>query len=447
MSKMHRDINRIRCSDGFFISTFRRFDVSTFRRLLCATLMLAVAAMLPTDRTVAETAAPGESSMTAEAAATKFILVSSFTCSVPGCQYEDAVLRYDATTGAFAGVHIDGIPGPYGMAIHPQRGTLLVVSRASDLVNEYNLTTGAFLRTLVTAGDEGLHFPQNILFKADGNLLVTSMQTNGFLDRFNGILEFSGDDGSFVGVFVEGGLQGFGCGDEVCLFGPNGMAYGPNGHLYVASGTNSLIIEYDGITGDYIGHFDSTRLVSPSGITVRPAGSTRAGNILVTSLYRDPTNPNDTDKILEFSPVTRELINPGAVFSQGFKSPGPLFWHEDGYLLVGDRLFWDVQPISSDKLLKLHPTTGAFLGAFTPISDVHLHWSTALLAVSLVPSNVNDDYDLDGDVDLVDFAEFQICFGVSPSAECLDAFDDDLSGTVDLVDMPAFRNNFSGPQR
>jgi len=373
------------------------------------------------------------------------MLVSSYTCHLSGCDYENAVLRYDADSGAFLGVHINNIPGPYGMAIHPVRGTLLVVSRPTSTVSEYNLNTGSFIQTLVTAGPEGLHFPQNIVFKPDGNFLISSMRTVGFLDRFDGILEYDGQDGTFIGPFVNGGFQGQGCGDARCLFGANGMSYGPNGNLYVASSANNFILEYDGTTGAYVGYFDSTRLVAPSGLVVRPAGTTRAGNILVTSRYHDPSLSNDTDKIVEFDWVTRELASGHAILASGFVSPGPMYFHENGYLMLGDRLMWNILPNSSDRVLKLDPLSGAFLGSFTPIDDSHLHWSTAILAVAVVPSNVTDDYDNDGDVDLVDISWLQHCFGATPTLDCANAFDENLDGAITSADLSVLPSNFTGP--
>ncbi|MEK6675391.1 MAG: hypothetical protein AABZ47_07015 [Planctomycetota bacterium] len=384
---------------------------------------------------------------TTGAAPVRYLLVSSFTCAVPNCLFEDSVLRYDAATGAFLGVHVANVPGAYGLAVHPTRRTLLVVSRESDTVKEYNLNTGAFLRNFIVSGAEGLHAPQNILFKPDGNILLTSTQTDGFLDSFNGILEFDGDDGSFVDYFVDGGYQGVGCSDPKCLFGPNGMAYGPNGNLYVASGANHLVLEYNGMTGAYINYFDSSQLDSPSGLTIRRTGSLRAGNILVTSRYRSPSVPNDTDKVLEFDKTTHELITTkGGVLARGFEQPGPLYWHDDGNLLVGDRTLWNAPPNNSDRVVKLNPSTGAFMASFTPIGGTQLHWSTAMLAVNVVPSNVTDDYDADGDVDLRDMAAFQNCFGSGVAGACAAAFDEDEDGALGGADMAGFTTNFSGPQ-
>jgi hypothetical protein len=54
------------------------------------------------------------------------------------------------------------------------------------------------------------------------------------------------------------------------------------------------------------------------------------------------------------------------------------------------------------------------------------------------------DFDEDGNVDLPDFGNFQLCFGSSPNSECLCAFDSDEDGDVDLTDFGQFQLNFTG---
>ncbi len=327
------------------------------------------------------------------ATAGRYLLVSSFQCNVaqPGCECINAVLRYDATTGAFSGVQVANIPGPYGMALHPVRNTLLVASRATHTVKEYNLHTGAFLGDLVTAGEEGLHLPQYITFKPDGNLLVNSLQSELNFDKLNGIAEFDGTTGEFVHTFVDGGFIIFDTCERPdvvplppCLRGPAGMAWGPNGHLYVVSSINDVVIEYevdiDG-TGAFVDFFDSTKLVSPNGIAVRPAGTVRAGNRLVTSKF-------DSDKIVEFDSITHELISAnGGVFAQGFDSPGPLLWENDAILLVSDRLGWLIFPFYTDLINRHSAATGAFLGYFKelepPLPPLPLHFNTGMLFVDI----------------------------------------------------------------
>lgn len=313
------------------------------------------------------------------------VLVSSFQCfaSQPNCQVVNAVLKYDAMSGAYLGPHITSIPGPTGIAQHPVTGRLLVASRPMDLVNEYDRHSGAFIRTFVPSGSGELNVPQHILFHPNGNLLVTSTQTDGSLFSTNGIIEYNGSTGAFVRIFKDGGFLGEDCGDPRCLYGPNTMAWGSNGHLYVTSGNNDLILEYD-VNGNYINYFDSGSLKNPNGLVIRPATGFRPNNLLVTSLFLNPANPSDTHKVLEFDDVTHELITTGSgILASGFDTPGPLLFASDGNLLVGDRAFWEVPPNYSDRIIKRNSQTGAFVSFFTPTNNFALHYSTGMLPVTI----------------------------------------------------------------
>lgn len=55
------------------------------------------------------------------------------------------------------------------------------------------------------------------------------------------------------------------------------------------------------------------------------------------------------------------------------------------------------------------------------------------------------DADGDGDIDLVDFGEFQLCFQQSEMTMSCEVFDFDLDGDVDLVDFGSLQLMFSGP--
>lgn len=422
-------------------SIIRRWVLSV-KGSLSQVILLIIGGLIPAAGAMA-----GELSSRNLPPGSKFVLVSSFQCFASPCEFENAVLRYDALTGSFLGVHIAKINGPYGMALHPFRGTLLVVSRSDEVINEYNARTGALIGTFITAGAEGLHAPQNLVFTPSGDVLVTSTQSAGHFDKFNGLLQFDGTNGTFVRPFVDGGLiLTDTCNDPRCLRGAGGLAYGQNGHLYVASMLNSLVLEYDGDTGAYIDFFEAfPYLQFPEGLIVRPPGTPREGNILVTSKFRIPGDPNDLDKILELDPATHTLMAAGGVFANGMESPGPMAWHESGNLLVGDRLLWNQPPNYSDKILERQQSTGALVDSFTPAGDNHLRFATGILPIAF--GFATADKDGDGDTDLADLGMFQRCMGRPPIAGCLGPFDDNLSGTIDLVDFQALRALFTGPPR
>ena len=91
----------------------------------------------------------------------------------------------------------------------------------------------------------------------------------------------------------------------------------------------------------------------------------------------------------------------------------------------------------------------AFIAAWLPIAMAAPHRMTGCWPVVLPP--VAADFDHDDDVDLEDFARFQLCFA-GPNrpptlpADC-DAVDFDGDGDIDLTDFGMFQGCFNGPNR
>ncbi len=385
----------------------------------------------------------------------RYLLVSSFICSTGNCQVVDAVLRYNANPGPnfgrYEGVHVADIAGPQGMAIHPSRGTLLVASWTDHAVYEYNIDTGAFLGTFIQSNDGNIYHPNSIVFMPNGDALVTSIPSQFNLDRLNGIARFNGSTGQFIETFVDGGLMKFtpsgatcpNCDRPTmstpCLCGPAAMVYGPNGNLFVASAYNHRVIEYHGVSGEYVGHFANVKLITPTGLTLRPAGTMNAGNVVVNSKFR--TGSGDFDKVVEFSGTTRQLVTTnGGVLVNALVNPGPLIWEGPGptactsnaectgypggtcnltamrcnnpVLLISDRFYWDqffnLNPgcSFSDRIRRNSGTTGAPCTTSTCEPDVpspqeaqyftwtrdfsaqnqvdcRLHWNSGMLMVDL----------------------------------------------------------------
>jgi hypothetical protein len=80
----------------------------------------------------------------------------------------------------------------------------------------------------------------------------------------------------------------------------------------------------------------------------------------------------------------------------------------------------------------------------SPGQDVHGTLGSASVTVLCGTA----DSDADGDVDLADFAAFQICFTGTPGVAetfCECVFDSDDDHDVDLTDFGEFAANFSGP--
>ena len=65
---------------------------------------------------------------------------------------------------------------------------------------------------------------------------------------------------------------------------------------------------------------------------------------------------------------------------------------------------------------------------------------------STFPGIAPSDYDGDGDVDMNDFEQYQICAGSNPGIECMCVFDANEDGVVDGgVDYSAFNAAITGP--
>ncbi len=150
--------------------------------------------------------------------------------------FSHEVLRYDADTGAYLGIHIPagsgGLVEPHGIL---DRGDdLLVTSFITDQVLRYDRATGAYLGVFIDAGT-GLDNPVYLVVGADGNYYIAS-QVSDEVRRYS-------PAGVFIDAFVSAGAGG--------LDGPSGIIFGPDGRLYVASRYSAQILAYNGATGAF----------------------------------------------------------------------------------------------------------------------------------------------------------------------------------------------------
>ncbi|HRJ48925.1 MAG: hypothetical protein KF787_06120 [Phycisphaeraceae bacterium] len=111
-----------------------------------------------------------------------------------------------------------GLSQPFGITVHGDR---LCLTTANHQVMEFSLTTGAFVRTLVTTGSGNLSDPRGLLFKPDGNLLVASRGTH----RIN---EYDGASGAFLRRWNRNGTA-----NRLTLDEPWCLRLGPDGDVYV----------------------------------------------------------------------------------------------------------------------------------------------------------------------------------------------------------------------
>jgi DNA-binding beta-propeller fold protein YncE len=123
----------------------------------------------------------------------------------------------------------------------------------NNRVLRYDGTTGAFIDTFVAPGSGGLGEPDGIVFGPDGNLYVSSRQTD------NNVLRYDGINGAFLGVFT-----------DRPVLAPDGVVFGPDGNLYVSSGGTREVLRFDGTTGAFIDIFATEGLVFPEDLVFTP---------------------------------------------------------------------------------------------------------------------------------------------------------------------------------
>ncbi|HEV2500216.1 MAG TPA: hypothetical protein VGY31_11615 [Terriglobia bacterium] len=212
--------------------------------------------------------------------------------------------------------------------------SLLVSSFGNASILQYDATTGAFTRTLVSSGSGGLMTPDGILLGKNGDLLVVSDKVVGGLDVSGSVLEYNATTGAFIGDFVSLGSGG--------LIAATDMIYGPNGNLFVSDFFGHDVKEYNGTTGAFIGVFASTNLNFPQELVFGPNG-----NLYVA----------DERNVAEFNGTTGAFITQIAAFStNGFPEPLAVAFGLNGNLFVGLG--------NPGEILEYNSTTGAPMGTF-----------------------------------------------------------------------------------
>ena len=284
-----------------------------------------------------------------------------------GSYFNNSVLEYDGTTGAFVRAFVPtgsgGLNGPYGL-VFGSNGNLLVSSGISTgSVLEYNGTTGAFVRAFVSPGSGGLIGPFGVAFGPNGNLFVSNANTT-FTE--SNVLEYNGTTGAFVRPFVttnSGGLQV-----------PVGLAFGPNGNAFVSSFFNSSVLEYNGTTGAFVRAFvpsGSGGLLAPEGLVFGPNGD----------LFVADNGPGfaGTSSVLEYNGTTgafvRAFVPTG---SGGLTSAQGLVFGPNGNLLVSSFFNGTGTGAATGSVLEYDGTTGAFLRVFIPPGSGGLSGATLL---------------------------------------------------------------------
>lgn len=250
------------------------------------------------------------------------LLVCSFTA--------DSVSRFDLADGTFLG-HLgpaDDLDGALGIAQGPDGG-IYVASEESNMVLRFDGSTGDFVDRFVwddpdTPEDEsgGLDGPGAVLFGRDGNLYVSSFDSDAVL-RFDG-------SGTFDTLFVtpqKGGLNG-----------PDaGMVFGPDGDLFVPGYYSNTVARFDASTGAHLEDF------TPTDMLAQPR----------TLVFRDDflyVANEGSDEILRFDGTNGEFVDVFVGAGAGLDTPAGMVFDPDGVLHVAT--------VSGNTVLRFDGETG-----------------------------------------------------------------------------------------
>lgn len=305
------------------------------------------------------------------------------------------------------------------------QGTVLVSDADADKIVRFQRPSGSPLQHFVGIGVSSLDDARGMSIGPDGHLYVASYDSSS-------ILKFDRRTGEPLGEFVSPGAGG--------LFRPGRITFGPDGNLYVTSWNNPNVLRFDGVTGAFMDVFIGTQPVLPDSAATGLAFSPINGDLCVGS-YGDSSvmrYDSNTGEFVEYAiPVGAGLWLPdellfddaGTLFVASFRNDSVWTLPEGGVptLLISGGTGGLSRPtslaidpatqsllvlstnVSADsQVLEFNKSTGAFVGVYldslaggldSDPNDIHF-----------VPDISESDFDRDGDVDLIDFAAFQLTY-------------------------------------
>lgn len=180
-------------------------------------------------------------------------------------------------------------------------GTLLVASRDSDSVLEFDVDTGTFLRALIAPGAGGLTQPWGVAIGPAGRIYVTSND--------NRLIEYDATTGQPLRDFVRAD-------DNGGLAEPRGLAFLPSGNLLVASAQSAAVLEFDAQTGVFVRQFNvggpagADTLPVPWSVRIGPDGRVYVSTNVVPPADESAGLHLTRARVPAFDPVSGWYVRP-----------------------------------------------------------------------------------------------------------------------------------------
>jgi DNA-binding beta-propeller fold protein YncE len=175
----------------------------------------------------------------------------------------DLVRAYGGNTGTFLGIHASGVLANGHLGLHfGDTNNRLLVGSWSGGVDEFDATTGAYIKTYNTGGGwqwAGLYAP-------NGTVLITSTMTNE-------VLMFDPNTGAPLGQFCP-------------IYFPSDMRIGPNGNLFVCSFGGGFVEEHDINTGNLLNTIPLPVQAQANDVTWLPNGDMLVTAMRTNLVYR-----------------------------------------------------------------------------------------------------------------------------------------------------------------
>ena len=370
-------------------------------------------------------------------------------------EFDGTLRELHSRTGVLMSVSVTGQISPGQDVLIDPTGRIFVSFGAANRVGQFD-RSGTYVGGFVSAGSGGLSSPTGLAFTGDGNLLVASRGTDS-------VLEYDGHTGVFLGDFIQGGSGG--------LDGPFGLTFGPNGNLFVTSATNE-VVEYDGASGALMGTFVSAihngGLTDPRGLVFKPDGNLLVASFgtnqvleydAVTGAFIAQFNHGGTATALTLDGPWGIRIGPDGFVYVSRHNVVPQ--SDGGGSTPGPHLH-----INSSRIYIFHPDTGNFIRSHVMGNDTELWLPTGFdfypnpgidCNVNALPdscditsgrsadANANGvpdececlgDLSGDGAVNVLDLIELLLCFGQHVGPPC-DVADLNADGSVNVLDLIA----------